>query len=258
VYELIDTHCHLTTLPEEELPDVFARAKEHNVNRFVCIGAGVGEDSAAAALKLASAHKDIWVVIGIHPHDAKLATTLDGIASLAADPKVVGIGETGLDFFRDWSPKENQYALFRNTIAFAKEQRKPLVIHCRDAAEETIAVLKECNAETVGGVFHCYAQDAEFAKRLADINFIVSFTGNITFKKADALRDAVRRIPLTQMMLETDMPYMAPEPFRGKPSEPRHVQNVAYRVADIKGVPIEEVARITTQTANTFFRLGLA
>lgn len=160
-----------------------------------------------------------------------------------------------MDYFRDWSPISAQKKLFANSIALARQVKKPLVIHCREAQDDTYQMLCEHNAKDVGGVFHCYAGDSEFAKRLLDINFIVSFTGNMTFKKADSIREAARQIPLEYIMLETDTPYMAPEPFRGKQSEPAHVYQIAYRLAELHKVTIEEVARITTANAKRLFGL---
>jgi len=249
---LIDTHCHLSTL-EEPPETVLERAAAAGVTKVVCIGAGGGKKSAADAVSLAERLANVWATVGVHPHDAKDHSELDDLTTLAAHPKVVAVGETGLDYFRDWAPKENQIRLFTNTIAFAKNLRKPLIIHCRDAAEETFDALKKCGAADVGGVFHCYAQDAEFAKRLEEINFIVSFPGSLTFKNASALRETAKSIPLERIMLETDAPYMAPEPFRGKPSEPAHVRQIALKLAEVKGLPLEAVAAITTATARRFF-----
>ncbi len=251
--ELVDTHCHLTYANQELLPQILSNAARVGVKRFVCIGAGDGAASASGAVALAEEFPDVWASIGIHPHDAEKERSLEQLEKLAAHPKVVAVGETGLDYFRDWSPFDLQLALFRNTIAFAKNHRKPLIIHCRSAAADTLKVIREENAKEVGGVFHCYSEDAEFAKKLADENFLVSFTGNITFKKATELRETVKNIPLSQMMLETDMPYMAPEPFRGKESEPMHVYQVALKVSEVKGVSLDEVAACTTLNAERLF-----
>ncbi len=252
---LIDTHCHLTVVPPAELPAVFARAAECSVTRMICIGASDGIASSKNAIDITNQYAHVWATVGIHPHDAKAFQTFDPLLSYLSHPKVVAIGECGLDFFKDWSPREDQERLFRNTIAVAKEHKKPLIIHCRDAREEIYKILKETNALEVGGVFHCYSEDSPFAEKLRDINFLVSFTGNITFKKSEALRETVRDIPLEQIMLETDMPYLAPEPFRGKPSEPKHVLAIAEKVAEIKGVGLDEVARVTSATAERFFGL---
>ncbi len=250
---LIDTHCHLTHTPREELQELLERAKECGVNKLVCIGASDATASAKDALDIANSFTNIYCSIGVHPHDAGSYQTLDEISKLATEDKVVAIGETGLDYFKDWAPIEDQKKLFRNSISLAKEVGKPLIIHSREAADDSLSILKELSADKVGGVFHCYAEDSEFAKKLADYNFLVSFTGNVTFKKAHDRREAVAGIPLEQMMLETDMPYMAPEPFRGKPSEPMHVLKIAETIARVKDISLEEVARVTTRTANDFF-----
>lgn len=223
------------------------------VSRVVCIGAGEGMKSAADAVSLAERFPNVWATVGVHPHDAKDHTALDGLETLAAHQKVVAIGETGLDFFRDWAPKEDQQRLFENTIAFARNLRKPLVIHCREAAEETFQTLRENKAHEIGGVFHCYAQDYRFAQRLEELDFIVSFPGSLTFKNASALRETAKAIPLERIMLETDAPYMAPEPFRGKPSEPAHVLQIAKKLAEIKELSLDAVAEKTTATACRFF-----
>lgn len=253
--DFIDTHCHLTSLDEQQLAEVFSNARQSGVIRMICIGAGEGITSARKAIPLTEDYEQIWTSIGIHPHDAGQDFSIRQLESDLFHPKVVALGETGLDFFRDWAPVEKQQTLFRETIALAKEHQKPLIIHCRDAAAETLQILKAENAERVGGVFHCYSEDGEFAKKLGEINFLVSFTGNITFKNARKLRDSVKQIPLSQMMLETDSPYMAPEPFRGTPSEPKHVYQVALKIAEIKEVSVEEVAAATTANAKRLFGL---
>lgn len=254
--ELIDTHCHLISLAPRALEDVFENAARHSVQKFVNIGVVSKDRSAHEAVALADKYEFVWTTVGVHPHDALDFSDLETFEALATHEKVVAIGETGLDFFKRWSPFDAQERLFRNSIAFAKNCNKPLVIHCRDAEEKTLQVLKEESAEKVGGVFHCFAGDAEFAKKIFDLNFIVSFTGNITFKKAEAMRKTVSEIPLERMMVETDCPYMAPEPFRGKPSEPAHVYQIAKKIAEVKGVSIEEVARVTTASAKRLFGMS--
>ncbi len=254
--ELIDTHCHIDTATEEELSAIFLNADRVGVDKMICIGASRGIESSPAAVALAHRHTRVYASVGIHPHDAGSFADLEPLRALLDDPKVVAIGETGLDFFRDWAPKEQQYALFRNSIAAAKVKRKPLIIHCRDAYEETFQVLKDEGAAEVGGVFHCYAGDEQFARRVIDLNFLISFTGALTFKKSENLRAVVRAIPLEQIMVETDSPYMAPEPFRGQKSEPMHVYQVAVAIAETKGIPLEQVAEITTANAKRLFRLA--
>lgn len=251
--ELFDTHCHLSSLKHAPLEQILADARAVAVTGMVCIGASEGEASAQAAVEIAEEHEGIWASVGIHPHDAGSYTDLSGVEHLLSRPKVVAVGETGLDFYRDWAPADMQRTLFRNTIRTAKNVNKPLIIHCRDAAEETFAILKEEGAESVGGVFHCYAEDAEFAERLTELNFIVSFPGTLTFKRAENVRAAAKAIPLERIMLETDCPYMAPEPFRGQPSEPKHVLQIAQVLAEVKGLTLEEIAAQTTANAKRLF-----
>ena len=252
--ELCDTHCHLPAL-ELPLEELFANATAGSVTRIICIGASEGIITAPQAVELATNHSNVWATVGIHPHDAKNFTELSAVAELANHPRVVAIGETGLDYFRDLSPKDRQLELFRNSIHLAKRVKKPLVIHCRDAEQDTVRILREERAEEVGGVFHCYSGDEEMAKELSSIGFLVSFTGTITFKKADRIREIVRAIPLEQIMVETDAPYMAPEPFRGGPSEPMHVYQIALKIAEVKGISLEQVAEQTTANAIRLFGL---
>lgn len=252
--ELIDTHCHLTSFDAERLSQVLINAESRNVKKMLCVGAGMGDDSPGLAVSLANKYSNIWASVGVHPHGAASVANVSHLSRLAADKRVVAIGETGLDFFRDWAPKESQVELFVSSIVLAREYKKPLIIHTRDALEETFAIMEREKAWEVGGVVHCFAGDADFAERLRDINFKVSFPGSITFKKADKLRTVVKQIPLEQIMLETDTPFMAPEPFRGKDSEPMHVYEVAKKIAELRELPIEEIARVTSKNAMELFK----
>ncbi len=251
--ELIDSHCHLYALEQASTEQIISNAEKAFIKEIVCIGASNGYQSATDSVTLSQKFPNVFATIGIHPHCSGKFQEIKKLEHLADNPKVVAIGETGLDFFRDWAPVENQYQVFRDTIAFAKNHKKPLIIHCRTAGEECLKVLKEEHAEHVGGVFHCFAEDAEYAKKLVDLNFIVSIPGTLTFKSATQLRETVKAIPLERIMLETDAPYMAPEPFRGKPSEPAHVLYIAKKLAEVKDISLEEVARVTTNTARKFF-----
>jgi TatD DNase family protein len=251
--ELVDTHCHLTGLESERVDLLLQDAHNCGVTRFICVDPGEGPESSDAVIKLAEQHSDVWATIGIHPHSAGSFTDLNPVEHFLSHPKVVALGEVGLDFYRDWAPKENQLLLFRQAIETAKKYKKKLIVHSRHAAEETLRLLIEGNAAQVGGVFHCYAEDAAFARKLAELNFSVSFTGALTFKNGSALRNAAREIPLPQIMLETDCPYMAPEPFRGQKSEPKHVLQVAQKLAEVRGITVDEAARATTENARRIF-----
>jgi TatD DNase family protein len=254
--ELFDSHTHLDS--EEFRADhreVIERALAHGVTHMVTVAAGGGLESAARVQTLVEAHASIWGTAGVHPHDAEAALDLDALAKFAAHPKVVAIGETGLDFYRDLSPRPLQEEWFRVQVELALRLNKPLIIHSREAGRECLAILRELKAEQVGGVFHCYSEDAAFAGELAGINFLISVPGSVTFKNARLLQEAVREIPLSQMMLETDAPYLAPVPYRGKRCESSHIVETAKAVAALKGLSFEEVAEQTTRTALSFFKI---
>ena len=253
--ELIDTHCHLTQLPPEELVAQLERARLAGVTKAICIGAGHGVEASIKATELAQSQSNIWCSVGIHPHDAKEIESFSKIEELATLPRVVAIGETGLDFFRDWSPFDLQEAVFIKSIKLALKVNKPLIIHCRNAGERCLELLKAHSASNMRGVFHCYSEDATFAERIFEIGFIVSFPGSLTFKKSEELRQRANLIPLDRIMLETDSPYMAPEPFRGKNSEPAHVRIIAECLAKVKSLTIEEIAVATTTNATKLFDL---
>jgi len=255
--DLIDTHTHLTAAAfDEDRAEVIERARARGVRRMITIGAGEGFESAEKALALAAEHPDIWCSVGVHPHDAAIPPDRLRLAALAAAPRVVAIGETGLDFHYDFAPREAQAAWFRAQIGLARELRKPIIVHCRLAAEECLAMLKAEHAAEVGGVFHCFSESAEFAARLREINFLVSIPGMVTFKRSENIRTAVRGIPLDQLMLETDAPYLAPEPFRGKRNETSFMVETARMVASLHDISLDELGRITTVNAEKLFRLG--
>ena len=250
---LVETHCHLTDLGDEDIKEKIENALNASVTKLLCIGAGVGETPQQTAMEIAKKYEQVWFSAGIHPHDAYKEISASDFLEISSHEKCLAIGETGLDFFRDWSPFEEQRRIFQESIFLAKELNKPLIIHSRDAFNECYKYLKELSADKVGGVFHCYSGTAEQAKKLADINFLVSLTGIITFKNANDLRDQITKIPLKQIMLETDCPYMAAEPHRGKPSEPAHVKIIAEKLAEIHQVSIEEVAKVTSENAKKLF-----
>ena len=255
---IIDTHIHLTADDfQKDLDNFLKEALAANVRYFICIGAGYGIETARSALSLANQYDNIFASTGIHPHDADESYEMDLLFKLASKEKVVAIGETGLDFYYENSSKENQYKCFKEQIALAKEVGKPLIIHCRDAAEEVLSVLKKEDAQKIGGVFHCYSESADFAKELAAINFMVSFPGILTFKKSEALRRAAKDIPLSQIMLETDAPYLSPEPKRGKLCHPAYIKYTAEKLAEVKNLTLKEVEKATSNNAIQFFNLPI-
>ena len=264
--ELVDTHAHLFSL-HVPVNEVLKRAYEAGVTRIICIGSAEGLQSAHEAIKftnytgnsnldtLTTNLPTIWATVGIHPHSAGDYQSVLELEHLLENKSVVAVGETGLDFFRDWAPFDKQEELFKNSVSLALNKNLPLVIHSRDAKEKTLSILKDMKAYKVGGVFHCYAYDAEFAKKLLDINFKISFTGALSFANATNLRQAAKEIKLSQIMLETDCPYMAPVPFRGKPSEPMHVLEIAKTISNIKDISLDEVATVTTNNALQLFKI---
>lgn len=249
---LVDSHCHLD-FPELEdrLPELLANMAAADVGWALC--AGVTLERFPAILGLARAHPNLFAAVGVHPdHQEGQEPDVDTLVRLSAEPKVVAIGETGLDYYRLTGDMEWQRSRFRTHIAAAKATGKPLIIHTRSAARDTLDILAESGSRGAGGVFHCFTEDWETARSALDLGFHISFSGIVTFKNAAPLREVVRQVPLDRMLVETDSPYLAPAPHRGKTNEPAYVRHVAEEVARIKGLPYEQVAEATT---DNFFRL---
>jgi TatD DNase family protein len=246
----VDSHCHLDYASAEERPEIIARARRAGVGALLTISTKLAEFTAVRAI--AESDRDIWCSVGIHPHEAASDAPIDaaGLAALAAHSKVVGIGETGLDFYYEHSPRPQQEAVFRTHCAAARMTGLPLIVHTRDADAETAAILAE--EQPPAGVIHCFSTGRELAEKAVELGFYISFSGILTFAKADELRAIARDLPLERLLVETDAPYLAPVPLRGKRNEPAFVVHTAKRLAELKGVSPEELARITT--AN-FFRL---
>ncbi len=258
---LFDSHCHLDdTRVRPELDQVLERAQAAGVTRIAAIGCAHDVQTVESALSIARTHPE-WIsaTVGVHPHDAKeLDDDLcEAIRRSGADPHVVAIGETGLDYHYDYSPRDRQQEAFRKQVAIAREIGKPLVIHSRSAPDDTLAILKEENAKEVGGIFHCFTENALFAKAALDLGFVVSFSGIVTFKgkKSDPLREAVRQVPLERILVETDCPFLSPQPWRGKRNEPAYVTHTAEVVAREAGVPLETLAATTVATTRSLFAL---
>jgi TatD DNase family protein len=256
---LIDTHCHLdpTYFPEGAAA-VTARARAQGVVGFVTIGVGRDLGPARRAVELAAASTDVWATVGVHPHDAG---GLDEagfaeIEALARHERVVAVGEVGLDYHYLRSPREEQHAVFRRFVALSRAVKKPLVVHTREAAADTLAILEEEGAREVGGIIHCFSEDRAFAERALALGFDLSFSGIVTFKSAQAIKAVAAWAPGDRILVETDSPYLAPVPFRGKPCEPQHVVYTAKHVAELRGEDFAELAARTT--ANARRRLGLS
>jgi TatD DNase family protein len=255
---LIDTHAHLS-LPQfdKDRTEVIKRARDAGIKHIITVG--TDSDDCRKAVALAQEHDFISAAVGIHPHDAKTinAETYSLLRELAADDNVVAIGEIGLDFYRNLSSQEIQVQHFREQLWLAREVSLPVIIHDREAHQKVLQILQEEKAETVGGVIHCFSGDWEMAKACLDMGFYISIPGTITFKKSEEYHKLVRDLPLDRMLVETDCPFLAPYPFRGKRNEPAYVQYVAETVARIKRIAQEELAKITTQNAQKLFNLFL-
>jgi TatD DNase family protein len=254
---LVDTHCHLDPQYFPAGPgDVVARAEASGVVGFVVIGVGGDLEPARAAVDLASKWPEkVGAVVGVHPHDATTLTdaALAELTLLGASPHVVAIGETGLDYHYDHSPRETQREAFARLIALAKTLKKPLVIHTREAPTDTLDLLDSEGARDVGGIIHCFSEDLPFARRALELGFDLSFSGIVTFKTARSIHEVAAWAPEDRILVETDSPYLAPVPMRGKPCEPSYVVHTATRVAELRGVSLEAIAHATTQNAERRF-----
>ncbi len=251
---LIDTHVHLNNDGLlRDLDGVISRAQTDGVNTFVVVGYDVASSERAVAL--AESDSRIWAVVGVHPHDAKewSEAAADRLREWAKNPRVVAIGEIGLDFYRDLSPRDVQYAAFRAQITLARETGLPIVIHCRDAYPECLDLL-EAEAQNVPLVLHCFAGTRAEAERAWKNGWYLGVGGTVTYKKNDDLREVVRAMPTDLLLLETDAPYLSPEPLRGKfPNEPARVALVARYVAELRGEPLEDLAAQTGENARRLF-----
>ncbi|MDP6229158.1 MAG: TatD family hydrolase [Candidatus Marinimicrobia bacterium] len=251
--ELIDTHCHLFYDDlKNDLDIVLNRANELGVNRFICVGTNM-EDSREC-LGLAERYENIYASIGVHPHDAKDAPKdyLDQIADLITFPKMIALGEIGLDYFRNISEPDIQQNVFREQLALAQRLQKPVIFHNRDADADVLKILSEF--PDVTGVAHCFSSDLKTAKTFIDLGFYISFSGNLTYKNSH-LPDVAKELPLEKLLVETDSPYLSPVPYRGKPNEPGRTRFVAEKLAEIHGVTLQIIAEKTTTNAESLFSL---
>lgn len=252
----IDSHCHLS-FPQydSDRTELIARLKKEGIDYVIDIG--TEEDNWANVLALSQQHDFIYSALGVHPHDAKKTNlqTYERLKKLSENKKIAAIGETGLDFFCNLSPKEMQTDVFRQHIRTAKEVKKPLIIHIRDAYQDAIAIIKEERADECGGVLHCFSGDYESAKFFMDAGFFISFAGQITFPKNN-YPELIKNIPIGKIMIETDAPYLAPVPKRGQRNEPSFIKYTAQKIAEIKELSIEDVARITSLNAKKIFAIG--
>lgn len=257
--QLVDSHCHLD-FPSlaDDLPQILARAADNQVAYMLCVAVNL-EDYPRIA-QLATTHSHIFASVGVHPnHGEGREPSSRELAQLAQHPRVVAIGETGLDYFREQAPagelRRAQQQRFKNHIEAAKIANKPLIIHTRAAADDTMRMLEELGAAQVGGVMHCFGEDWETAKRALAIGFYISFSGIVTFKNADPIKQVAKKVPLERMLVETDAPYLAPVPYRGKVNEPSLVRHTAECLAELRG---DSLAHLAAATTDNFFRLFAA
>jgi len=257
---LFDTHAHLH-FPDfkDDLDTVLDRARAAGVRGMVTIG--TDRETNAAVVVLAKRWPDVWATVGIHPHDAALASEADfeEMERLARnETRVVGLGEMGLDFFRNLSPPDAQQKVFRRQIDIARRVGKPVVVHCRDAHEDTLAILGEERAGETGGVMHCFSGDVAIARRCLDLGLYISLAGPVTYKNARALPEVARFVPEDRLVVETDCPYLPPTPHRGKRNEPAWVALTAEHVAGLRGADPEALSDALTANAAKLFRITLA
>jgi len=250
---IIDSHCHIN-FPEliEDIDGVLERMAENQVSKALCVS--VNLEKFPEVLSLAKAHEHIYASVGVHPdHESGEEPTVERLVSLSEDPKVVAIGETGLDYFRTEGDVAWQRDRFRVHIRAARQTDKPLIIHTREAGDDTLSILKDEGEGLVRGVMHCFTETLEFARASVDLGFFISFSGIITFKNAQAIRDVAKVIPLESILIETDSPYLAPVPNRGKTNEPSYVRYVLEEVARVKELPVDTVAQATTKNFHRLF-----
>ena len=249
---LVDSHCHLDFEPlHANLPQVLQNARDNGVGHMLCVAVTLEKFPAVCAL--ARAHANIYASVGVHPNEQQgEVPSAEELARLALDEKVVAIGETGLDYYRSTGDMDWQRERFRRHIRAAKQCRKPLIVHTREAAADTLTILREDGAAAIGGVMHCFTETWEVAREALDLGFFISFSGILTFRNADALRAVARQVPADRLLIETDAPYLAPVPHRGRTNEPAFVRYVAECLAEVRGVTLADIA---DQTTRNFFAL---
>jgi TatD DNase family protein len=254
---LVDSHCHLD-FPDlsPRLPEILGRMNDNGVGWAVCIG--VNLEDFPGVLALAETHPNLFATVGVHPEYADAEDpSEEQLAELADHPKVIAIGETGLDYYWQKDRPKWQRDRFRRHIRAAIRAHKPLVVHMRDAADDTLRILEEEGAHAVSGVMHCFTETWEVARQALDLGFYISFSGIVTFKSALAIKEAARKTPLDRILLETDSPYLAPVPYRGRTNEPAYVRHVAEEVARLRGLSPEQVGEATTTNFFNLFKHAL-
>ena len=252
---MIDSHCHLYIKNSPEQQHLLIKeAVADGISKIINIGIDI--ETSKLSVDLAEKYDSLYCTVGIHPHDANKLNphSIEKLRQLAAHKKVVAIGETGLDFYRNLSPKALQYEAFEKQLELAIEFKKPIVIHSRESLKETIEVVEKFAADLIGGVFHCFPGDADDAERVIELGFAVSFGGVITFKNA-AMAEAASQVPLDKIILETDSPYLTPVPFRGKPNRPAYVKYVYEKLAELRELPAAEIEKTIDRNCIKLFKL---
>jgi TatD DNase family protein len=258
--DLIDSHAHID-FPQfaDDREAMLERAREAGVGTLLAIGTGPGPEKLDAAIPFAEQHDWIYTSVGIHPHEAKEVTPqhLDELARLAQHPKVIAWGEIGLDYFYDHSPRDVQATVFRSQMELAREAKLPIIIHCRDAWDDCLALIERHWRPTgLAGILHCFTGTLDHAKRGLELGFLISFAGNSTYPKTQNIRDVAKEIPLDRMLIETDSPFLAPQPYRGKRNEPAYVAEVAKTLATVRNLAPEEIAAATAANFRRLFRIA--
>ncbi|MFT4562162.1 MAG: TatD DNase family protein [Gammaproteobacteria bacterium] len=256
---LVDSHCHLPLVasPDRSVTDVVSSAEQNGVSHMLCVCVDI--ESFAGVRDAALNHDNVFASVGVHPNTEQSAhePSVDELLTLGADPLIVAIGETGLDYFRSAGDLEWQRDRFRRHIVAARQLEKPLIIHTREASADVISILDSENARDVGGVMHCFVDDWETASAAMDMGFYISISGIVTFKTAAALREVAAKVPLDRLLIETDSPWLAPVPRRGKPNEPAYVKHTAEYLAELRGLSFEELAAATTKNFFELFKFAV-
>ncbi|MDA9557858.1 YchF/TatD family DNA exonuclease [Vibrio sp.] len=251
----VDSHCHLDKLDyqdnHKDVADVIAKAKAANVDKLLSVG--VTLDAFEPMIQLIEPFEEVSATCGIHPLDVESDFSLERLHQYAEHPKVVAIGETGLDYHYQPETEELQKERFKQHVELAVKLNKPLIIHTRNAREDTLTILREGGAEQCGGVIHCFTEDLAFAQAAMALGFYISISGIVTFRAAHELKEVVKALPLDRLLIETDSPYLAPVPHRGKENQPAYVVEVAAYIAQLKGVTLNELARVTTDNYHNLF-----
>lgn len=257
--KLVDSHCHLDRLDlskhDNSLEAALQQARDAGIEEMLCVG--IDMEAMEPMLALVEAHEGVYASVGVHPNEHEgHDPSIEELIELSKRPKVIAIGETGLDYFRSEGDLTWQRDRFRRHIEAAKQVNKPLIIHTRESSADTLQILEEEGADAVGGVMHCFVEDMETAQRALDIGFYISFSGIVTFKNAKELKEVAKQVPLERMLVETDSPYLAPVPHRGKPNQPAYTRHVAETIAELREIPLEQLAEATTDNFHKLFKFS--